>query len=305
MPAESLVARGRASVLVRYPVAGYFLLTFAVSWTGAFLVAGPHILRREAVPKMSGLLMFPVMLVGPSLVGILMTFFAHGREGLRDLFARMRRLRVPARWYAVLFVPPALVLAVLIALKAFWSPIFAPNKFWLGISFGCVAGFFEEIGWTGYAFPEMSANRNGFVAAIALGVLWGIWHLPVIDYLGTATPHGAYWFCFFLAFAAAMTAMRVLISWLSARAPTASFSLNSCTLLQRARSSSSARRAFPPHWKQRGTPHMPSRYGLSSPFWPPPLADHSRHSFAIGQHWLAVPPSDRKSSSRAWPQFAP
>ena len=217
MPAESPVARGRASVLVRHPVASYFLLTFAVSWTGASLVAAPHILRREAVPKMSGLLMFPVMLVGPSLVGILMTLFAHGREGLRDLFARMRRLRVPAQWYAVLFIPPVLVLAVLIALKTFWSPIFAPNKFWLGISFGCVAGFFEEIGWTGYAFPQMSANRNGFVAAIALGVVWGIWHLPVIDYLGTATPHGAYWFPFFLAFAAAMTAMRVLISWLSTR----------------------------------------------------------------------------------------
>lgn len=217
MPAESLVARGRASVLARHPVASYFLLTFAVSWTGAFLVAAPHILRREAVPKMSGLLMFPVMLVGPSLVGILMTLFAHGREGLRDLLARMRRLRVPPQWYAVLFIPPALVLAVLVALKTFWSPIFAPNKFWLGISFGCVAGFFEEIGWTGYAFPQMSANRNGFVAAIGLGMLWGIWHLPVIDYLGTATPHGAYWFRFFLAFAAAMTAMRVLISWLSTR----------------------------------------------------------------------------------------
>jgi hypothetical protein len=47
-----------------------------------------------------------------------------------------------------------------------------------------------------------------------LGLLWGLWHLPVIDYLGTATPHGAYWGRYFLAFTAAMTAMRVLISWL-------------------------------------------------------------------------------------------
>ena len=42
----------------------------------------------------------------------------------------------------------------------------------------------------------------------------GAWHIPVIDYLGTSTPHGAYWFPFFLAFTAAMTAMRVLISWI-------------------------------------------------------------------------------------------
>jgi membrane protease YdiL (CAAX protease family) len=109
------------------------------------------------------------------------------------------------------------VLAVLFVLKTFWSPFFAPNNFWTGVSFGCVAGFFEEIGWTGYAFPKLSANRSGFAAAIFLGVFWGIWHLPVVDYLGAATPHGAYWFRFFLAFTAAMTAMRVLISWLSAR----------------------------------------------------------------------------------------
>src|SRR4029077_9843031 len=50
--------------------------------------------------------------------------------------------------------------------------------------------------------------------AILLGLLWGAWHIPVIDYLGTSTPHGAYWFPFFLAFTAALTAMRVLIAWI-------------------------------------------------------------------------------------------
>jgi hypothetical protein len=35
----------------------------------------------------------------------------------------------------------------------------------------------------------------------------------VIDYLGTATPHGNFWLAFFLAFAAAMTAMRVIVGW--------------------------------------------------------------------------------------------
>jgi uncharacterized membrane protein len=43
-----------------------------------------------------------------------------------------------------------------------------------------------------------------------------LWHLPVINYLGTATatPHGEYWYAFFLAFSVAMTAMRVLICWI-------------------------------------------------------------------------------------------
>lgn len=89
-----------------------------------------------------------------------------------------------------------------------------PNRFLFGVLFGLPAGLLEEIGWTGYAFPKMSSQSNELAASILLGLFWSIWHLPVIDYLGTATPHGAYWLHFFLAFAVAMTAMRVLISWI-------------------------------------------------------------------------------------------
>jgi len=106
-----------------------------------------------------------------------------------------------------------LVLTVLFLMKTFVSPVFAPNRFFIGVGFGFVAGFFEEIGWTGFAFIKMRGKDKALAPAILLGLLWGAWHIPVIDYLGTSTPHGAYWFPFFLAFTAAMTAMRVLISW--------------------------------------------------------------------------------------------
>lgn len=84
----------------------------------------------------------------------------------------------------------------------------------MGILFGVPAGYLEEIGWMGYAFPKMCPHNNTLAASALLGPLCGVWHLPVIDYLGTATPHGTDWFPFFLAFTAAMTAMRVLICWI-------------------------------------------------------------------------------------------
>jgi membrane protease YdiL (CAAX protease family) len=111
-------------------------------------------------------------------------------------------------------IPPVLVLTLLLALKTFLSPVYTPNLFLLGVLFGVPAGLLEEIGWTGFAFPRMSLHHNPLGASILLGLLWGLWHLPVVNYLGTATPHGAYWFPFFLVFAFAMTAMRVLICWL-------------------------------------------------------------------------------------------
>jgi len=203
----------RETLVGRHPVASYFALTFVLSWMGALFTA-PHFMRREPLPKMAGVLMFPAMLLGPSLAGMILTRIVDGKIGLRNLFSRVSRWRVPACWYATLLIPPILVLTVLLCLATFVSPVYTPNLFVIGILFGIPAGFLEEIGWMGYVFPKMQSQNNALAASIFLGLLWALWHLPVIDCLGTATPHGASWFSFFLAFAVAMTAMRVMICWI-------------------------------------------------------------------------------------------
>jgi membrane protease YdiL (CAAX protease family) len=213
MPSQSRTSGNFVAIIKRYPVVTYFALAFTTSWAGALAVAAPHLARHEPLPKMTGILMFPAMLLGPSFAGIFLTRVVDGTNGLRDLFSRMFRWQVSLRWYAALLIAPVLVLSVLFCLKVMVSPSYAPNRFLVGIFFGVPAGFLEEVGWMGFAFPKLCAQKNALAASILLGLLWSGWHLPVINYLGTATPRGGYWFHFFIAFASAMTAMRVLIGW--------------------------------------------------------------------------------------------
>ncbi len=203
-----------SAIVRRHPVVAYFGMAFTISWVGALILVAPRIISGQPIGQTYGLLMFPVMLLGPSLAGVTCSGLADGKRGIANLFDRLRRWRVGPAWFAAaLLLPPLLILTVLLTLDRFASPAFAPRLFPFSVLFGIIAGFFEEIGWTGFAFPALRATRSALTAGIELGVLWGLWHWPVIDYLGTAYPHGPFWLYYFLAFIAVVTAMRVLIAW--------------------------------------------------------------------------------------------
>jgi len=208
--------QGWRRVFLLYPIPAFGLLTFAVSWTGAFCLVARYVFRGEHIPKFTGLMMFPVMLLGPAFAGLFMTWATQGAPGVRTLLHRVTILRCSWIWYSILVIPPALILTTLIPFTVFDSPVYTPNLFVAGTAFGLIAGFVEEIGWTGFAFPELCRKHSVFISGALLGMVWCVWHIPVIDYLGTATPHGGWWLEYFLAFSFAMTAIRVLISWLFA-----------------------------------------------------------------------------------------
>lgn len=201
--------------LRRYPLYSYFLMAFAISWGGSLVVAGPPFLRGEEISTTNVLLMLLFMLAGPSVAGILLTYIEDGKEGLHNLFRRLRHWNISIKWYGfALLIPPVIILITLYILSELISPAFSPGFFVAGIIYGLLAGYFEEIGWMGFAYHKMEETLDAFKTAILLGLIWGFWHF-VAGFLGSFDTLGAYWLPNFLAlWIIGMTAMRTLMVWI-------------------------------------------------------------------------------------------
>jgi membrane protease YdiL (CAAX protease family) len=184
---------------------------FLLSGVALAVVGWPSPHDKSHKPGAS-LAMFPIMVVGAGVIGIVLTATADGLGGIRELRSRLTRT-VKRRWWAVLALPPIAILAVLVGLEDLASAGYTPGFLIFGFAAGAFAGFFEEFGWTGFAYTRMRTRFGALGGALLLGVLWGLWHFPVVDSLGAASPHGRYWPEFFGAFVAMLVALRVLIAW--------------------------------------------------------------------------------------------
>jgi membrane protease YdiL (CAAX protease family) len=199
----------------KHPVASYFGFTFIISWGSAYAMVAPSLLRGEAIPKMTGLLLFPVMIVGPCVAAFVVSYFTEGKQGVQAILRRMRRWNVALKWYVQgILIPPVFILVTLFLLTTIVSTDFKPNFFPIGFLFAIPAGLLEEIGWSGFAFQQLHRRYHFMTSGIIIGLLWGLWHFPVIDFLGAASPHKQYLLFFFFAFVAVMVGIRLLISWL-------------------------------------------------------------------------------------------
>jgi len=175
-----------------HPLLSFYALAFAITWGGLIMVVGgpSKILGSPDLLGARFALVMLAWLAGPSVASILMTGIVYGRKGLRDLFARMTKWRVGARWYAVaLLTAPLLVTAILLALSLSF-PEYLPTILTTsdkgalllqGIVGTMVGGIFEELGWTGFATHTLLRRmRHGVLASgLFVGVLWGVVHLPV------------------------------------------------------------------------------------------------------------------------------
>ncbi len=100
----------------------------------------------------------------------------------------------------------------LFPLSIYVSPDLTPTFFAFGIILGLLAGFIEEVGWMGFAFPIMVKKTGVLGASLILGFMHALWHLPA-DFLGNWREFGLPWLTYFAGFFIFVIALRVLIAW--------------------------------------------------------------------------------------------
>jgi len=206
-----------------HPVLTYYTLVFAISWGGILAVVGPAgILGAKYDPRALTQFVYVAALAGPSVAGVLVTGLVAGWAGFREILSRLCKWRVGVRWYAVaLLTAPLLTTAILFALSL-TSHEFLPTILTTkdkggvvltGVVLGLVVCFFEELGWTGFAVPTLRKRYGIFATGLFMGLLWGLWHLPLFS--GSASSSGAVAPALYLAVLlfAWLPAYRVLMIW--------------------------------------------------------------------------------------------
>ncbi len=69
--------------------------------------------------------------------------------------------------------------------------------FGLGVNF--LANTCEEIGWRGFALSHLQKRHNALIATLIVGVLWGLWHLPLVFLAGSMSEYPFLWFTIIVA----------------------------------------------------------------------------------------------------------
>ena len=200
----------------------FIALTYGLTWV--FWIP----LAVSGQDVMAGLLMIPLLLggFGPSIAGIIMTYYTQDKAVRRDFWRRSINFKqISFGWYLVIFslFPLAYALAILFDMLLGGSPPGADNlvqalanpAFWLvGIVMSLVLGpLSEEFGWRGFALDPLQSKWNALVASLVLGVFWLLWHTPEFFMAGIPTGEIVSGAVPFLTFAADVLAMAVLYTW--------------------------------------------------------------------------------------------
>ena len=153
----------------------YLIITFAITyicwWGVAALVAFTHFSYGDTLPTI-------IYIIGNFAPAIAALFCIEGRPYLHSLKTFLFSYKKRGVWFFLLF---AALVTLTVGLSSMeWNPQMTALNFFvtlLGSTF--LYGGEEELGWRGVLQPMLTKKLTFPIAAIACGVIWALWHLPL------------------------------------------------------------------------------------------------------------------------------
>lgn len=153
----------------------FFALAFLLSWFPWYAGLGAEVLA-----------------IGPSLAAFVIVFLVNGRHGLVGLLQPFLRWRAGIGLWAIAVFGAAGLFLIGVAVHLGLGgdlPAFTmlrnelrliPLYLVMVVLMPWNGPVGEEFGWRGFALPRLQAAYGPLAASLALGTIWGIWHLPAL-----------------------------------------------------------------------------------------------------------------------------
>ena len=176
----------RISTWVRQqPLIAFYALAFAITWLGWV----PQAAHSHGLFPFDSPLFYILGGVGPLLAAFIVLSVLRGKSDYEDLFRPLMRWRVGVIWYLVALFGYAALWIIAITLRGelatelekLGPPLALIQVFLVSL----LAAVPEEVAWRGFALPRFQARYNALTASLIVGVLWALWHLPLLLTQGT------------------------------------------------------------------------------------------------------------------------
>jgi uncharacterized protein len=194
------------------------LVFFVLSISLILLIALPGILANYGFMELN-FPVLPLMVIGswtPNIAAfVVIAFILKRKGGIRALIRRWTMWKVSPWWYLAALSPILAGILGAFLFQMFDSratlPSETPNAGFLlaFLIISLITGAMgEELGWRGFALPWLQTRFNALWSSIILGIVWGLWHLP-LWFTGMGWEEISFWL-----FAWVGIAMTIIITWI-------------------------------------------------------------------------------------------
>ena len=178
--------RGLKTFMKKNPITSFFIIAYFISWI-FWIPAVLYIKFALPTSEVPGWLMIPNLLGtwGPFVAALIMARIVKGKGGIKKILSSMLVWRVGLLWYLIIMLLVPIILSTAVGIYVLQGGvvgIFDVNKWYMlfiapipALLFGPLG---EELGWRGFALPNLQRKYSALLSSVILGALWALWHAP-------------------------------------------------------------------------------------------------------------------------------